>query len=90
MKYNTLDPEDSTNARDCLSVSLLGKKKLPNLFHYHDEYELSLICNADRVKLSVGNEEYCLNGTNLLLTALQMFGIEKESIGDSTKALSLS
>ena len=27
---------------------------------------------------------------NLLLTALQMFGIEKESIGDSTKALSLS
>src|SRR6185312_8344475 len=69
MKYNTLDPEDSTNARDCLSVSLLGKKKLPNLFHYHDEYELSLICNADRVKLSVGNEEYCLNGTNLLLTA---------------------
>jgi hypothetical protein len=24
------------------------------------------------------------------LTALQMFGIEKESIGDSTKALSLS
>jgi hypothetical protein len=27
---------------------------------------------------------------NLLLTALQMFGIEKESIGDSTKPLSLS
>jgi len=27
---------------------------------------------------------------NLLLTALQIFGIEKESIGDSTKALSLS
>jgi hypothetical protein len=39
-----------------------------------------------------GGRNLQASGTNanLLLTALQMFGIEKESIGDSTKPLSLS
>jgi AraC-like DNA-binding protein len=86
MKYNILGAVDSPNAGDCFSVSPLGRKEFHNLFRYHDEYELSLIFNADRVKLSIGNDEFCLNGTNLLLTApglpytLEQRGIPKKEI----------
>jgi AraC-like DNA-binding protein len=69
MKCNTLYCATSPITQDCLSVSLLGKKELHGLLHYHDEFELTLISNADRIKLCIGNDEYCLTGTNLLLTA---------------------
>jgi AraC-like DNA-binding protein len=81
MKYNILDAADSPSAGDCFSVSPLGKEEFHSLLHYHDEYELSLILNADGVKLSIGNDEVCLNGTNLLLTAPGLpHTLEKRSI----------
>mgnify|MGYP001550046740 CR=1 FL=1 len=49
MKYNTLHCATAPGAQDCLSVSLLGKEELHSLLHYPDEFELTLIFNADRV-----------------------------------------
>ena len=86
MKYNALHHAASPNSQDCFSVSPIGKKELIHLLHYHDEFELSLIFNADRIKLGIGNDEYCLNGTSLLLTApglphaLEMRGISGKEI----------
>ena len=87
MKYNTLHCAAAPGAQDCLSVSLLGKKELYSLLHYHDEFELALIFNADRVKLYIGNDEYCLNGTSLLLTAPGLPHALKEE-GISRKGIS--
>jgi len=69
MKYSTLQEATSMGSQECLSLFLLGRKHLDQPFHYHDEYELTLVENAEGMQLVIGDFKTILTCSALILTA---------------------